>query len=370
MLPNIESLQSLHEDEIHRIRDIYVPMVADDDGKRFALKLQSAIAYTGDPMAKRLFVPDNSKLMDRLLQIAEVVDGKIQDGKTRFRIDAGGMSFRAQVGHNAKSADLQLRALPADVPSLNELSMDPAWRRLMVDESLFGGGLILISAPHGQGKTTTASSMVATRLKMFGGMANTYEDPIELPLQGVWGQGGLCIQRDIRRTEAQHSDPLGYALMDSLRQYPAVGSSTIMFIGEIMDGSAAVEALKAAGNGHLVIATIHGRGLEAAIRRLVLLCCTQLDGMQESSVRTMISQILRGVFNQRLVWTLGGSGWSAARGEGEVLWSDSPESELAKAVRSGDQERLAEVISDQYARLREDPERYLESMGVRARANS
>lgn len=370
MLPNIESLQPLQEDEIHRIRDIYVPMVADDDGRRFGLKLKSAIAYTGDPMAKRLFVPENSRLMDRLLQIAEVVDANIQEGKTRFRIDAAGMRFRAQVGHNARSADLQLRALPSDVPLLSDLNMDPAWRRLMIDESLFGGGLILISAPHGQGKTTTASAMVATRLKMFGGMANTYEDPIELPLQGVWGQGGLCIQRDIRRADADPSDPLGYALMDSLRQYPAVGSSTIMFIGEIMDGAAAVEALKAAGNGHLVIATIHGRGIEAAIRRLVLLCCTQLDGMQESSVRTMISQILRGVFNQRLVWTLGGSGWSSAQVEGEVAWSSSPESSLAKALRRGDTERLSEVIADQHEQLTENPKKFLESVGVRAQALS
>lgn len=368
MLPNIESLAPLDENEVHRIRDIYVPMVPDDDGRRFAIKLQSAIAYTGDPMAKRLFVPDNAKLMDRLFKIAEEVDQHIQDGKTRFRVEADDMSFRAQVGHNARSADLQLRALPADVPSLDELNMPTAWRRLMTDESLFGGGLVLISAPHGQGKTTTASAMVATRLKMFGGMANTYEDPIELPLQGVWGQGGLCIQRDIRRSDANPTDPLGYALTDSLRQYPAVGSSTIMFIGEIMDGPAAVEALKAAGNGHLVIATIHGRGIEAAIRRLVLLCCTHLDGMQESSVRTMISQVLRGVFNQRLVWTLGGSGWSAAEIEGEVAWSSSPDSGLSKALRRGDNERLADVIADQHEQLSQEPKKFLESLGVRAQA--
>src|SRR5690606_32486302 len=109
-------------------------------------------------------------------------------------------SYRAQVGRNAHGSDLQLRVLPKDVPLLSDLDMPEAWRRLFLDETLFSGGLVLFAAPHGQGKTTTASSMVASRLARFGGMANTFEDPAELPLQGVWGQGGLCIQRQLDRT--------------------------------------------------------------------------------------------------------------------------------------------------------------------------
>lgn len=365
MLRDISSLPPLGDDEIGRLSDIYVPLSVDDGGKRYALDLQSAVAYTGRPMAKRLYVPGSEALLGELLSIAEQVDKNIAAGVSRFRVETERFSFRAQTGRNAGGADLQLRVLPSAVPLLDELRMPAAWRSLFMAETLFNGGLMLIPAPHGQGKTTTASSMVATRLTAYAGMANTYEEPVELPLQGVWGTGGLCIQREITRTAAV-ADPLGAALLDSLRQYPAIGESTILFIGEIMDGGAAIEALKAAANGHLVVATIHGRGIEAALRRLILLCCMEVEGMREASVRALLSEVLRGVFHQRLAWTMEGTGWSAAEVEGDVAWSAGSDSALAEAIRRDDHQRLAEVLEAQRERIRLEPDAFLASQGVRA----
>src|SRR5690606_28217907 len=167
MLRAIESLPAVRDDEIGRIRDIYVPLSLDSGGRRYALNLQSAVAYTDSPMAKRLFVPGSETLMAELLAIAAQVDSRVAAGMSRFRLETERFAFRAQTGRNAGGADLQLRVLPSEVPQLSELRMSNAWLSLLMADTLFSGGLILIAAPHGQGKTTTASSMVASRLTAY-----------------------------------------------------------------------------------------------------------------------------------------------------------------------------------------------------------
>src|SRR5690606_25294797 len=155
------------------------------------------------------------------------------------------------------------------------------------------------------------------------------------------------------------------AAMDAaLRQYPAVGSCTMLFIGEITDGPSAVEAIKAAANGHLVIATIHGRGIEAALRRMVLLVCGELGNMSEASVRLMLAEVLRGVIHQRLVWTLAGTGWSAAEIEGDVAWSSDATGTLATVLRDGCPEGLRAELAAQASLLAKDPSAYLDLHGV------
>lgn len=365
MLPNIDNLAPLRADEINRVRDIYIPLSRVDGNRTLALNLQSAVAYLGGPHARRLLDPADADVTSHALGLADGLDQKLQSGRSRCRVTAGAKTFRAQMGQHAHGADVHLRVLPSEVPLLSQLDMDPLWRDLMLAEGLFAGGLVLIAAPHGQGKTTSASSLIATRLQRYGGLANTFEDPIELPLQGVWGAGGVCIQREVSL-----GDPSGFsgAMVDALRQYPATGEATILFIGEIMDAATALEAVKAAANGHLVVATMHGRGIEAALRRLTLLCCAGADNVSESSVRAMIAEVLRGVFHQRLAWTLDRTGWSAARVEGEVVWSPEATSSLADAIRSPDGTRLPAEVAHQQKLRERDASRYLNMMNVRSGA--
>lgn len=357
MLSNIDNLKPLRAEELARVRDIYLPLTAQDAHGARGLCLESAVAYLGAPVARRLYDPARGSMMPELMDVAGKLDIALRQGLTRFRIEAGSLAYRAQIGQHTAGADVHLRVLPAAVPLLDELHMDPLWRALMLHDSLLAGGLVLIAAPHGQGKTTTASSMVASRLHRFGGMASTVEYPAELPLQGCWGTGGLCIQREIG--VGQDRDSISATMIDSLRQYPAMGESTILLIGEIVDPESAAEAVLAAANGHLVIATMHGRGIETALRRLVLLCCTHLKGMEEASVRGLLAEVLRGIFHQRLAWTLEGTGWSAANVEGQVAWSADPESALAEAIRNADRAALNVELRAQQAVADTDPEGYL-----------
>lgn len=364
MIKNVNELKPLSHREIALVRDIFVPINV-TESKRYSLDIASAVAFTGEPAARRLLDTSNEELIRHSAQMAEQIEKAVSKGLSRFRVEVEGYCYRAQLGRNASSLDLQLRSIPSEVPLLEQLQMPALWRSLMLSDALFDGGLVLIAAPQGQGKTTTASSMVATRLTRFAGLANTLEEPIELPLQGVWGSGGLCIQRPVETSHGPGSNGRGFgsAMLDSLRQFPAIsGGSTMLFIGEIMDGTTATEAMKAAANGHLVIATIHGKGIEAALRRFILMAASAQNSVNESSLRGLLGSVLRGVFQQHLSWTLGGQGWSAASISGSLLWSQTTSSGVAAALRSSDHKALFSEIERQARLQSENPDGFLEAV--------
>lgn len=354
-MQRIDNLTPITAAEWPRIRDVTIPLqISGSEGSStMELLLEQAVCFTGSPEARRLENPEDPDVAARLFGLYARVEPHIQLGTRRFRVESNGTSYRCQLGENATHQDIQLRVLPSDVPTLNDLNIPDAWRALMMDQSLLNGGLLLITAPNGQGKTTTASAIVRSRLERYAGLANTCEDPIELPLQGAWGKG-LCYQRPANETGDDANPGEGYhrALLDALRQFPAItGGGTILFVGEIRDGRTAAETLKAASNGHLVVATVHARSAAGAVRRMATLATSNADGMDLETVRETLAENLRGIFYQRLLWQKEGSGWGAAQVRGEVLWSEKPESALAKAIRAGQFAAITEIAKNQTSRL-------------------
>lgn len=361
MLKGIENLSPIQQDEWSRVRDISIPFrhegASGPRSKQLVADLDNASCFVGSTQARRLCSPDHPAMMFSAVDLMAKAEAQIQAGHQRFRLEHDGLCLRAQVGRNADAMDLQLRVLPRETPSLHDLRLPPTWRSLMLDEALCEGGLILLTGPNGQGKTTTAAAMVRTRLEAFGGMANTVEDPIELPLQGVWGHG-VCYQRPSAAHNANEGPGAGYhrALLDALRQFPAIsGGCTQLFVGEIQDSRTAMETLKAAANGHLVIATIHGNSAINAVRRLLTLASDRDQGLAHLHAKELLSETLRGVFNQRLIWRLEGEGWDAASIEGEVMWSNGFDSNVASFIRTRHPEHLAALVAHQTTLLNAVP---------------
>jgi twitching motility protein PilT len=113
--------------------------------------------------------------------------------------------------------------------------------------------LILISGSPGAGKTTLSSALLREYLDFYGNVAVTIEDPPELPLSGMY-EKGLCFQLEVDNDDWE--TPLKMAFRYAARY---------IFVGEIRDAGAAIEALRACIRGHLVIGTIHSSRIEEAL---------------------------------------------------------------------------------------------------------
>jgi len=147
-------------------------------------------------------------------------------------------------------------------------------------------GLILICGSTGQGKTTTASSLLADYLDNYGGVAFTIEDPVEYDLEGRHGKSGYCYQ-----VEVKEDDEWANMLKRSLRWRPRY-----IFVGEIRTPGAANQLLRAATSGHLVITTVHAGTIEEALEGLLQLG-TQAIGDQAS---ILLAAGITGIIHQTL----------------------------------------------------------------------
>jgi type II secretory ATPase GspE/PulE/Tfp pilus assembly ATPase PilB-like protein len=140
------------------------------------------------------------------------------------------------------------------------------------------GGLILVTGPTASGKTTT---LYAALQHLNDGMRkiNTIEDPIEYAVEGI--------------RQSQINPALKLDFPDLLRHVLRQAPDVIM-IGEVRDPTTAQTAVRAAGSGHLVLATLHAPTAATAIQSMMNL---------EVHPR-FFADSLRGIVAQRLVRTL------------------------------------------------------------------
>lgn len=192
-----------------------------------------------------------------------------------------GVSYRATGSSTVKGQLWVLRKPRGRIPALGELGFPAALVRRLV---AVRGGLVVFSGAMGQGKTTSASAFVHERLVELGGHAVTLESPPELPLHGPHG-GGYCFQREIPESSYEEG------LIRSLR----LGNPSLIFLGELRAGGGTVQALQAAINGHLIVATAHASGVEETLMRLV-----SLAAMNGVAPHALLADGLSAVVHQQL----------------------------------------------------------------------
>lgn len=147
-------------------------------------------------------------------------------------------------------------------------------------------GLILVTGPTGSGKSYTLASCLnyLNSTKCFHIV--TIEDPIEYMLET---HSSLIHQRELGRDVLSMSQ----GIRDALREDPDV-----IMIGELRDRDTLEAAFHAAETGHLVFATMHAQRSIMAINRMI----SMFPPEQQEEVRSQLSQILKGVICQRLVY--------------------------------------------------------------------
>jgi len=176
--------------------------------------------------------------------------------------------------------DMTIRLLERDsaLRSLDGLGMTRHEYNQLMTMLNSPSGLVLATGPTGSGKTTTLYACI-DYLNNGRRKINTIEDPIEYAVPGV------------RQSQVNPRIELDFPelLRSVLRQAPDV-----IMIGEVRDPITAATAVRAAGSGHLVFATLHAPIAAAAVASMLAL------GVRPH----FLASSLLGIVSQRLVRTL------------------------------------------------------------------
>jgi twitching motility protein PilT len=218
------------------------------------------------------------------------------DADWAWEID-GVARFRANAGRDRNGPMAVFRLIPAQVRSADEMGLSQQIQGL----AHLTKGLVLVTGPTGSGKSTTLAALIdlvnATRTEHI----LTIEDPIEFVHKG---KKCLITQRQV----GVHTKTFSSALRAALREDPDV-----VLVGELRDLETISIALETAETGHLVFGTLHTTTAPSTLDRII----DQFPPEQQSQIRVMLSESLRGVVAQVLCRKVGG-GRVAAR---EVLLS-------------------------------------------------
>jgi twitching motility protein PilT len=254
--------------------------------------------HAGTPLRLRLHgrfetlgdAPIAPAAAERMLRAA-LTPAQAQRFDERAEIDfawtvAGLGRFRVNLYRQLRGVDGVFRALPARVPTLDELGLPTALAKFTNHHQ----GLVLVTGPAGCGKSSTLAALVDLINEERREHILTVEDPIE-----VLHPPKRCVVN--QRTVGPHTGSFARALRAALREDPDV-----IVIGELRDLETISLALTAAETGHLVFATLHTSGAIRTLNRVV----GAFPADQQEQVRSMVSESLRAVISQRLVPTADG----------------------------------------------------------------
>ncbi len=189
--------------------------------------------------------------------------------------------FRVNIYYARQSMCASFRSIPVKIKTLEELHL-PLFLRKATE---YLQGLVLLTGPTGEGKTTTLASLIQEINSRFAKHIITVEDPVEF----VYPKGKSIIsQREL------HDDTHSWniALRSALREDPDV-----ILVGEMRDYETIQLVLTAAETGHLVFSTLHTNSTPEAIDRIVDI----FPSNQQNQVRNQLSTVLKLVMSQRLL---------------------------------------------------------------------
>jgi len=188
--------------------------------------------------------------------------------------------FRVNIFMQRRGMGGVFRVIPEQVKTAKELNLP----QMIMDMIETPRGLVLVTGPTGSGKSTTLASLIHEINISRKEHIITIEDPIEFVHEN---RMSLINQREVHN----HTKSFANALKASLREDP-----DIILVGELRDLETIQLAMTAAETGHLVFATLHTNNAPKTVDRIIDVFPQQ----QQSQVRVMLSESLRGVIAQTL----------------------------------------------------------------------
>ncbi|MCX7956059.1 MAG: PilT/PilU family type 4a pilus ATPase [Patescibacteria group bacterium] len=189
--------------------------------------------------------------------------------------------FRTNIYYSQNNLCASFRLIPSVIKTLEQLNL-PQIIKKTID---LKQGLVLITGPTGEGKSTTLASIINEINNKYSKHIITIEDPIEYiyPFSK-----SIISQRELH----QDTHSWTVALKSALREDPDV-----ILVGEMRDFDTISLVLTAAETGHLVFSTLHTNSAPESIDRIIDI----FPPHQQNQIRNQLSSVLRMIISQRLI---------------------------------------------------------------------
>src|SRR5579883_1415886 len=277
------------------------------DGQLKMLSAENLPPLTREQMLSLLGENFSQACTDRIAAETEV-DLSLQMGPTRWRANFSkqqarqSCSFRIVPKHTLRLKDLRLPETLRDVLRLPR-------------------GLVLLTGPTGQGKSTTVRALVQEINETQALRIITIEDPIEYIFEDALSQ---FEQREVGIDTATFAD----GIRNAMRQDP-----NVIFVGEIRDRESIFTAMQAAETGHLVFTTLHADSSAQAVGRIR----EYYPASEQDNISVMLSRNLNMIVCQRLIPDIHNERVPCV----EVLKRDRT---VQQAIEQNELNRLTEII--------------------------
>jgi twitching motility protein PilT len=189
--------------------------------------------------------------------------------------------FRVSMFRQRGNIGVVMRVIPHNISTFEELHLPAVLGKIVHAPN----GLILVTGPTGNGKSTTLASMIRFINDSFNYNVITIEDPIEF----LFSSSKSCI---IQREVGIDTDSFSGALRAAMRMNPDV-----IMVGEMRDLETIDASIKAAETGHLVLSTLHTHNAASTINRIV----GYFPPETQENVRHRLAEILVATVSLRLV---------------------------------------------------------------------
>jgi len=215
-----------------------------------------------------------------LAQNNRQLDNSLKEFDASYSLPSGGR-FRVSIFRQRGHFGVVMRVIPPHIGTFTELNL-PA---VLGEIAQAPNGLILVTGPTGNGKSTTLASMLRFLNENHGYNIITIEDPIEFLFTS---QKSCIIQREV----GIDTDSFNAALKAALRMDPDV-----IMVGEMRDKDTIDACIKAAETGHLVLSTLHTQSAVSTINRII----GHFPPEAQEIVRQRLADILVATVSLRLI---------------------------------------------------------------------
>lgn len=215
-----------------------------------------------------------------------------RSGDLDFSYAFGGGRYRANAMRERNGDGFACRIIGDRIFTPEDLGLPANSRRL----TEFAQGLVLVTGPSGHGKTTTMMTLVELVNANRPDHIITVEEPIEYIMEG---KKCHVSQREV----GPHTMSFANALRAALRENP-----DIIVIGELRDYETTSMAINAAETGHLVFASLPTQDAAKTIDKVL----DYFPPEEQTQIRLMVSESLRGILSQQLIKKKDGTGRVAA----------------------------------------------------------